>query len=226
MSSHIKHLLIAALIAAVVLGVTWKLIASSDQQAHDRNVIAQEQLKHDQSAEKAALVQAQTDRAASDAIISQKDAQISVLIGQNRQLMAALSARQAQDSTLPLPELGQRLETLVGAIPGDVKPLPDGLSLNTSASRKTVILLEEVPADREKIANQDQIIAATGAKLTSVQTALGSAETALEACQKTQVSADAACKAQIDEVKANARKRNVILSVLAAIGGFILRSKI
>lgn len=221
-----KTVAIVIIVAVVVLGVTWKLIASSDQQAHDRNVLAQEQLKLDKSAERAALAQAQADKASSDAIVAQKDAQITVLIGQNRQLMAALGARQTQDATLPLPELGQRLETLVGAVPGDVKPLPDGLSLNTSASRKTVILLEEVPVSRQMIANQEQIITDTKAQLSSVQTALSSSGAALEACQRTQVSADAACKSQIAEVKASGRKRNIVIAVIAAIGGFVLRGRI
>jgi hypothetical protein len=226
MTPHVKHLIIAGLVVASVLGITWKVIASQDQQAHDKVVLAEHQLQLDQSAQKAAETQAQTDSKAYQALKQQMDVQNAALNGQIALLRASLSDRQARDAALPVPELGERLSELVGAVPGDVKALPDGLSLTTAASRKTVQMLEEVPVSREVIANDEKILTNTKLELASVQTALTSSETALNACKTTAVSADLACKAQISQEKAKGRKRNIIIAIVAAIFGFGARGQI
>lgn len=220
-----KHLALALIIAGACLLVAFKLVAHFDGVAHDERVIAEEKLKQDQAAQKAADLQAVKDRQAYDALKSQLDLQNAALRSQITTLMTALASRQNQDRALPPSELAQRWTELIGGVPGDIKPLPDGLLAPLPAARQTVVLLEEIPVDRQTIGNQEKIIANDKAELSSLQTAFSSTQDALDACRKTQVSQDAACKAAIAEVKASARKRSIWYSVISFVAGAIWGNK-
>lgn len=226
MNAHVKHLIIAVFVVGIVLIVTWKVIASSDQQAHDRVILAQKQLDNDKSAQKAAETQAQTDKNAFNLLKTQLDSQNASLKAQIAGLAASLRAQQDKDRALPPNELADRHIALIGGVPGDVIPASNGILMTVPAARSTVVMLEEVESDRQTILRQVDIINNSTSELLSAQTALTSSESALNACKSTQVSADLACKAQIAEEKAKARKRNVVVAILGAVFGFLVRSKI
>lgn len=221
-----KHLAIALVISVFVLLIVRKVIASSDQQAHDRVVLAEDQLKRDQSAQKAADAQAKTDAQAFQVLKQQLDSKNAQLKAQIAGLAASLRVQQEKDRALPVPELAERWEALVNAAPGEIKPIPDGLAISERASRNTVVLLEEIQPDRQALQKQADIIKNSNLELDSAQKSLMSASDALNACKTTQVSADLACKAELKEEKAKGRKRNMIVAVIGAIFGFLLRSKI
>jgi len=226
LSPHVKHLIIAALVAVVVLGVTWKVIASQDQRDHDKVVLAQHQLELDAKTQKAAENQAQTDKLAYDSVKAQMASQNAQLLGQIASLRASLQAQQDRDRALPPSELAERHIGLIGGVPGDVTPAANGILMTIPAARQTVVMLEEIPSDRATIKGQEQLIANEKTELSSLQTALTSSGAALDACKATQSSAALACKAELAEVKASARKRNIVIAVLAAVGGFLLRTRI
>lgn len=226
LTPHLKHVILACLAAGLILVLTWKIMAHMDGTAHDANVLAQQQLKQDQQAQKAEDIQAQKDSDAYQILKTQLDSQNAALKAQLTSLAASLNARQAQDRALPIPEVGNRIETLVGALPEDVKASLDGLILNESASRKTVVMLEEVPADRQTIQNQGTMLTNKDSELVSLQTSLNSSREAENSCKTTQVAEKSACDAQIKEVKASARKRSFWWSLGSFIGGIVLGRKI
>lgn len=226
MSAHVKHLLIAALIAAVVLGVTWKLIASSDQQAHDKKILAEEQLKKDLDTAKIQAQATATDKAA-------LQAQLNALSASNAALQRDLATlrlqlanqRQVNDSLAP-DALSTRWSMLIGVNPAEITPSANGIVASVPAAHATVNALEEVPVLKAEKAKLEENSGLKDTALAQAQKTLVSTSAELDTCKATFVDAQAVCKAQIAEVKSKARKRNIVLSVLAAIGGFLLRSKI
>lgn len=218
-----KHLAMALLAVLAILVVTHKVIAYMAGKAHDSFVLAQHQQELDAKAQAVAEKTASDKRAASDAIIQQMEAKIASQNARISALQASLSERRQQDLALPPPELAERWEGLAGALPGSIRPVPDGLVASLDASHKTVALLEEVPVDREVITSQTSNLGSMKQELRGVQDALTAQVAATAACKTEQVSAAAACKAEVAEVKAAARKRGFWLTLLGALGGFFGR---
>lgn len=225
MTPHVKHMIWAGVALALVfcslLG-WWKYIAHQDGVAHDNRVLAEERLKTDKQNQKAAEDQAARDKADYDRKKAVWDARYAQLNARIASLAASLAARQEQDRALPLPELGQRLSGLVGAVPGDVRAVPDGLFVGDDAAHKTVSLLEEIPTDRETMASQAKLIENKDEELTSALNLQASETAALDACKKAQVSADTACNARIAELKAKAKKHGFIYSLASFVAGVVL----
>lgn len=217
-----KHTIICIVIAAAVLLGWYKFVAHEDGIAHDQRVLAEAQLKTDQKAQLAASVQAQKDQQAYSVLKQQMDSQNAQLRSQITALSIALGAQRDKDSKMAPPELAERQISLVGALPGDIKAVPDGLLVNLDASHKTVSMLEEVPALRQTVQNQDKLIANDKSELASIQTALTSSQVAETACKTTQVSQAAACEAEKKEIKAKARKHSFWFALGSFIGGVFL----
>jgi len=221
-----KHLLMAMIVAVVLLLSYYKLIAHLDNKAHDARVLAEAQLQADEKAQKAADTQAQKDAQAYTALKQQMDSQNAQLRNQITALSVALASRQAQDRALPPPELANRWEGLIGAVPGSVKVTPDGYLATLPAGTQTVVLLEEVPVLRQTVQSQDKLIANDKQELASIQTALTSSQAAETACKTTQVSQAAACEAEKKEIKAKARKHSFWFVLGSFIGGVFLGHRI
>ena len=107
MKQHIKHLLIAGLIAAVVLLAAWKTFAFYGAKAHDDRILAQEQLKED------------LDKAKIQATATKAD---------NQALQGQLNALQASNAALARDLASLRL-TLANQRQADAAMPPDALSL-------------------------------------------------------------------------------------------------
>lgn len=221
-----KHLAITLVVAAVCLFIAVKVMAHLDGVAHDQRVLAEEKLRQDQSAQHAAEAQAAIDRQESDRIQAEMARQNAALRSQNAVLMSALSARQQQDRQLPPSELATRWEGLIGAAPGAIKPLPEGLLAPLPAAQETVVRLEEVPALRQGNKNLEGIIANDAATQATLLKRATSADNALAACKQTQESMQKACDLRVKDEVAKANKRGWLRSLGAFIGGIILRSKI
>jgi hypothetical protein len=83
------------------------------------------------------------------------NAQLSASLAQET---AILTKNRAVDATLPLPQLGQRLQVLVPAATG-VTATSNGLSLDSNSSVAIVQQLEQVPVLVDELKNETQIAA-------------------------------------------------------------------
>lgn len=225
MTPHIKHLLIAALVAVVVLGSVWKVLAHMDGKAHDEVTLAQQTLKED--LEKAKL---QAFATASDKQALQ--GQLNALAASNDALRRDLATlrsqlanqRQANDAMAPS-DLSAHWGELIN-MPGQIQPAPGGFNVTLAAGHATVNQLEEIPvlkAEKQKLVDNS---AEKDKTLAQAKKTLESTEVELATCKKTVKDADDLCKKQVAEVKASGRKRNLVVAVLAAIGGVLIRGKI
>jgi DNA repair exonuclease SbcCD ATPase subunit len=225
LSAHIKHLVIAALVAVVVLVGAWKWFAYAGNLAHDRKVLAEATLKED-------LDKAKVQAAATKADNTALQGQLNALAASNAALQRDLASLRSQlanqrqaDNAMAPDALSLRWSDMIGT-PGQVQPNAGGFNVSLAAGHETVSQLEEIPVLRKEKAGIEQDSAKKDAAIAQAQKALGSTADELATCKKTVLDADALCKATMAEVKAKNRKRNIMLSVLAAIGGFLLRSKI
>ena len=225
MSTHIKHLAIAGLFAAVILLGTWKYFAYAGNLAHDQKVLAEATLKEDLDKAK---VQADATKADNDAL----QGQLNALAASNAALQRDLASLRAQlanqrqaDNAMAPDALSLRWSDLLGT-PGQVQPNAGGFNVTLAAGHGTVSQLEEIPVLRKEKAGIEHDSAKKDDALTQAKKALGSTADELATCKKTVLDSDALCKVIMAEAKAKDRKRNIVISVLAAIGGFLLRSKI
>lgn len=220
MTAHVKHLIIAGLVAAVVLLVTWKVLAHMGNIAHDQNVLAQQQVKED--LEKARL-QANATKADNTLLQQKMDSLTASNEGLKRDvtgLRTQLAAQRDHDATLPPSELADRWNMLIGL--QGVTPAANGLVADLPAAHATVDQLEQLP---EKVAEIQKLTANSlvkdGALDQAVKT-LGSTQAELNTCKTVTVPDMAkACDRKVSDVKDQARKgkfKAFFYGAVAAIG--------
>jgi hypothetical protein len=221
-----KHLAITLIVSGVLLVCYYKWVAHADGVAHDERVLAEAKLKQDETAQKAADERANQAEKAYDLLKTQMDGQNAALRGQITALGLALSQRQTQDRALPPSELADRHIALIGGVPGDVKATPDGILATLGAERQTVVLLEELPADRQTIKNQEAIIANKDKQVLGLSSVNTSLEMDIQACKASQKSQVAACEAEKKELAAKNRKHNLFFSIVSFLAGALLGHRI
>lgn len=227
MTSHVKHLLIAALIAAVVLLAAWKYFAFAGNVAHDQKVLAEEKLKNDLDTAKVQAAATATDKASLQTQLNALQASNTAM----RQELASLrtqlaNQRQVNDSLAP-DALSTRWSMLLGLPSTEITPSASGIVASVPAAHQTVNALEEIPVLQSEKAKLEENSGIKDAAIAQAQKTLASAELELDTCKNHTVpDAQLACKAEVAEVKAKARKRNIVVAVLAVIFGFAVRAKI
>ena len=225
MSPHIKHLAIAALVAVVVLLCVWKVIAYAGNTAHDARVLAEAQLKEDLEKAKVQAQATAQDKQALQGQLNALAASNDALRRDLASLRAQLADQRARNDSLAPDALSERWSMLLG-LPGQIQPSAGGIVASLPAAHATVNQLEEIPilkAEAQKTAANSSQKDATIGRLQAVQLDL---ENELATCKKTVADSAKLCDAKVSEQKAKGRKRNVVVAVLAAVGGFLIRSKI
>lgn len=204
MTAHVKHLIIAGLVALVVLLVTWKVLAHMGNIAHDQNILAQQQVVED--LEKAKLQATATK--ADNTLLQQKmdglTASNSALQRDVAGLRTQLAAQRDHDATLPPSELAARWNMLIGI--GQVTPAANGLMADLPAAHATVDQLEQLP---EKVAELQKLTANSAEKDGTIAQAvktLGDTQAELSTCKATIPDMKTACDKKVSDVKAQARK--------------------
>ncbi len=214
---HSKHVILAAIIAIVLLLVSWKIVAHYDGLAHDSAVLAKAQVDADLQKSKI-----QASQTASDKADLKKQVDIltqSNIITKNElaSIRSKLDDQKAKNVTLSSVDLAARWETLLSLDSAEMKPQSDGIFVTMIGARTTVNALEELPALRQEIEKKDVNSKEKDNTISSLQKSLGSTEAELTTCKKTVIDQDDSCKKQIKDIKAQARKH----SVWAALGGFV-----
>jgi hypothetical protein len=223
---HAHHRLfiwLAALAVAFVIGV--KVINYSARVADRNAAIEEKKVEADKDLQHAADVQARADSDKYAAWKTDSDRRVDGLYSQIASLAGQLKAQQDKDRALTPSALADRWNSLIG-IPGGVNAGADGLTASLVSSQATVVMLDEVSADRQTIINKTGVIAERDADLVKRQGLLDDAGAQIAACKKEVKDAAEACGKEKAKIRADARKTNVkvffagALAVLAAIAGF------
>jgi hypothetical protein len=225
-SHHRLFIWAGALFVAFFLGV--KLIDHLAHAADLNAAVAQKKVEADKDTQKAADDQKTVDDARYAEWKKDSDRRVDGLYAQIDKLQNQMKAQQDKDSTMPLPDVAARWAMLIGQSPKEFNATADGngISVSQPAARQTIVLLDELPTDRQKITDQAGVIAERDADIKKKQGLLNDSGAQVAACKKTQIDAETACKKEVAKVKADARKGKVkafvagAAAILAALIGF------
>lgn len=204
-----KHERLIIVLVALVLGgwLTSKWIDSSAARADLKQAVAIQQLTEAKNT--VTELKAQADKAAQQfqATIDALTAQNNALAGAVAQRNTTLKAKQAVLQNQALPLIVQDWKDAIKANDSDFTNITsDSVNVSSKAATQTVIQLEEVPVLQANVTD-------TQAQVDNYKKALDTADGSVIALGNeidglnNQISKqDAACKAQVDAVKADARK--------------------
>jgi hypothetical protein len=201
------HLLMLALVGVLVIGSVYGI----------ESLIA----KHDaaKDAQWKSVVAADQQRLATDEANWQQ--QFQVLSAQNTQLLGAISQRgaalavqQKKDATLSANEAAQRLSEQTKAAPGEVTAQGNNLLVDLPISRQIVIGLDQLPVLQANLTD-------TKTQLTNETTIAQNAQSDVVAQKKVNADQVEACKAQVADVKAQARKSKLKWFGIGYVAGVI-----
>lgn len=226
-STYVKNheRLVLSVIAGLVL---WFTIGKIDTLIanHDHANLQQAQIvaavQQEKNEETAKLV---TQQAADMKVLNDKvQAQNAALEQANLALVTALTKQQKTDAAMSTPEVAQRWMQLVPA--ATVKPVPSGVTLDDTSAHATVSELEKAPvlskqleASHEELTNAQLLLSASGQQVATLNTQVTGLH--LKAVDDAKV-----CTAQIEAVKADARKSKRKWAIVGAIVGFIMRQAV
>lgn len=176
--AHEKLFIILALAGFAFFGYS-KAISAWDQHQQRQDAVAQQKVVADATANQQLLTQLEAQKANFDATLKANQATVTLLLSQ-------LKARQVQDNSLPLPELGARWSALLNLPPAAIVATPDNkLTLTSDASHTTVNALEQLPVLQNELtltaanltgcqqvtAQQDKVISGLNVQLTDTNAA-------------------------------------------------------
>ncbi len=149
---HERLIIVFIIVAAMLLGTSKYLSVVADRDK-EQATIATQTLAVQHSKDVVAAQQAQQDN-------QQYQATVAALAQQNTQLASAsanrtvvLQQQQANDRTLPMPDLGNRWASLISAQPGELVATTSGITVSPSAALTTTEALEQVPVLRQNLAD-------------------------------------------------------------------------
>ena len=120
------------------------------------------------------------------------------------------------------PQLATRWEGLVSAKPGDIKVATDGnLEVTEPVALNTVEQLEQVPVLTLNLTNETYVAAANQQEAEKANALNSALVVQVGDLQTTITKDDAACKAQVASVKADANKSKVKWFKIGFVTGFI-----
>jgi uncharacterized protein YlxW (UPF0749 family) len=216
-----EFLLIAALAAFVLLGITGKVqdvIAAHDQRVYD----AAQAARQAQTAANAELAKQAAQRADDYKQVVQQvlDANRK-LEDDNRRLLSELAKRQADDAKLPPPQLAARIETLANIPTGSITPQPgETFSVTQPGVVGIAQTLEKVPALEGQLSNANAEKANTEKQLASQSALVTALNVQVTGLQSEIKKADTECKAEVKSVKADAAKGKRKWFVAGYVAGF------
>lgn len=210
-----KQLAIVIVVAMVVLLIIHKIVAHFDGVAHDRLVLAQQQVKEDLDKAKLQASQSNVDAAALQSQINTLYASNQALRDSIAQLRSQLTAQRQKDASMPPSDLANRWHTLVPD--GQIKPVPDGLLADITASHSTVSALEEIPvlkSEKEKVEKNSSLKDETIARALKMR---DDKQSELTTCQQIVRDDEKRCNDKISDIKHKALKH----TFWGTVGGFI-----
>lgn len=223
LKEHERLILGLAALGVILLCFNWWM-NNAAAKASAKNVLAQQQLQ----AQKDMNAHLEQDSAQKD---KQYEELLTAVTKQIQGLQTAMTSRDTQltkaeqtDKTLPLSDLGSHWEGLIGVTNG-ISSGSAGLLVDDQASRATVAELEQVPVLEANLKDDGTIIGKREDEISSLTSAYGSCRQEVSGLSDQITKADAACKAQVADVKAQARKskRNWFIGGLITGAGIVAR---
>ena len=213
------------IISLVLLFCGWginKWINNDAKKADSQAQVAMQQLA-DQKAKDAqdATQVAQLDAQYQQLVITvtQENAQLAAAIAQRN---AGLQKQQTADQQMTPPQLANRWGTLVAAKPNSITVATDGnLEVTETVALDTVEQLEQVPVLTMDLTNETAVASADQQEIDKANALNGALVTQVGDLQTTITKDDAACKAQVASVKADANKSKVKWFKIGFVTGFI-----
>ena len=130
-------------------------------------------------------------------------------------------AQQKTDATLPVGDLANRLKTLGNAPDGSVSTEGDSVKITQSGAVAVTQTLETLPALRDNLRDETELAGAAQAAQKQGEVVIKDQATQITGLNLTLVDADKQCKAQIADVKAQARKSKIKFFKLGFVAGFV-----
>ena len=213
------------IIALVLLFCGWginKWINNDAKKADAQAQVAMQQLadqkaKDAQDATQVAQLNAQYQQLV--VLVTEENAQLASAIAQRN---AGLQKQQAADQQMTPPQLATRWGDLVSAKPGDIKVATDGnLEVTEPVALNTVEQLEQVPVLTLNLTNETSVATANQQEAEKANALNSALVVQVGDLQTTITKDDAACKAQVASVKADANKSKVKWFKIGFVTGFI-----
>jgi len=206
--AHERILIIfAVLFFAAFMGNLW--INHSAEVASEKAVAAQQVLQEQINTNVNIAAQLKDEVKAYKETLATLTAQNAALVQSIQQRQVATQKQQKIDQTLPLPDLGKRLEKVAGITTPEVKATTTGLEISEAGSRAITQLLETVPQLQQDVKALQQEVGNKDIQIASLNSLVNSLNTQVDGLKKELVDKDKACTAQINEVKAKARKSKI-----------------
>lgn len=216
-----ERLIVAVLIIVAVLAIGNKFINYKADVAKTNAAVAAQQLtaQTNQNAALAQQVQQSTAQyqAMFTAYTQRNDSVLAAIVSRNTQL----SKQQQTNNTLPLPELAGRWKNLAGLDDSEIGATSTGIAVTDIGARKTTNVLEQIPVltqDKKDL----QTVADTRQTLLNKSNELNIDLTKqVNGLNLQIIDQDKSCKAQVADVKAQAKKDEKKWFGRGVIVGFI-----
>jgi hypothetical protein len=201
--------ILAVIFVLAVIGYTARLwINRSYDTALAKNAVAQKVLE-DQVAKNSELQKQQ------DAREQQYQAMLDTLTRQNQTLVSGIAARnqavqtqQKTDAGLALPELALRHQVLLGVSAG-VDSTVNGFVVSPPVELQTVQKLESLPALEQNVKDQQTVISNKDSQITGLNGVVSGLNGQVSGLKVEITDGQKACVAQVNEIKAKARKSKI-----------------
>lgn len=161
-------------------------------------------------------------------VLAQYQTMVSALSAQNSSLAAAVASRQASvvaqqktDSTLPLVDLANRLKTLGNAPDASVLVNGNYVEFTQPGAVAVAQTLETIPALQADLRDETALAGATQAAQKQGEVVIADQAKQITGLNLTLVDADKQCKAQVAQVKAQARKSKIKAFKMGVLVGFL-----
>jgi len=231
--------LIIVIVAALVIALGyWKvsgMIADHDAAVlKQAQIVAQQQADQNAALAKQAAINAQQiadDKAQLQVLTDKLTAQNQQLVNANTALAAALTKQQKTDATLPVPDLVNRWAQLApgtdfsGAIGSgnNVTVTPSNALATVQQLEKVPVLTQQLANETTEKANDDQLIAQQNKSIFDLNNQVGTLNNEIVGLNKQIVDNQKVCTAQVNEVKAQARKSKLKWFGIGFVAGFLTR---
>jgi hypothetical protein len=213
---HERVILLALILGTLLfLGNRW--INYSADKTHTAATIAVQQLTEQKALNeqiRQQVQQSQTEYQQLVQLMTQENAQLAQAVSSRN---TVLVKQQESDKQMPLPNLAKRWQELVPEAT-DMAATATGVNLGYDGALATVLQLEQVPVLQGNLKDTQTQCANTQAALNKADGLIGTLNDQVTGLNKEAVKQENACKAEIADVKAQARKskRNWFIAGFAA----------
>jgi hypothetical protein len=217
-----ERLLIILLVLGFGTHLYSKYLDSESAKKDQQLAVLTQTLNESKSQASAAALQADSAAAAFQKALDTVQAQNSLLAASNARSQAALAQHQTADrTTLALPEVIQRWQSLVVLQPNDLSQTSSGTVISENGVRATVAQLEAVPTLTSQLADEVQIAANDQSLLTQQTTVTTALQSQVSALNVELADQSKQCTAQVAAEKIKTKRAFIRGFRIGAVVGFI-----